>query len=148
MIPKTKGNLPGIHSLELIDDGLHESQAVMKTSIAHVTSDVKRYKNIKLTESNERAQGSLTSPSLSIEKNQSSLNTQDKRQFIRLSHDHEWRNLSPAGIRDVIVRKLFISLTFIKSIKNVRSGFALCSCSTQAREALSQPKVHLFFAGC
>ncbi|KHJ35001.1 putative eka-like protein [Erysiphe necator] len=40
----------------------------------------------------------------------------DKRLFVRLPVDHEWRKLSPAGIREVIVKKLSISPTLIGKI--------------------------------
>lgn len=53
-----------------------------------------------------RAQGCVTPLSVSTDKNQSSLNTQDKRLFIRISQDPAWRKLSHARIREVIVKKL------------------------------------------
>ncbi|KHJ32266.1 putative eka-like protein [Erysiphe necator] len=58
----------------------------------------------------------------------------DKRLFVRLPVDHEWRKLSPAGIREVIVKKLSISPTLIGKIKPVHSGFALSPCSSEAWE--------------
>ncbi|POS81994.1 hypothetical protein EPUL_006669, partial [Erysiphe pulchra] len=103
--------------------------------------------SVELKESNAQAQGSATPTGLHIDKNQSSLNTEVKRLFIRLSQDHEWCNLSPAGIREVIVRKLSISQTCIKFIKPVRSGFALSPYNTQAREALLQTAVRLSSLG-
>ncbi|KHJ30543.1 putative eka-like protein [Erysiphe necator] len=103
--------------------------------------------SVELKEYNARAQGSVTPSSLSIDKTQSSLNTEDKRQFIRLSQGHEWCKLSPAGIREIIVRKLSISTTCIKFFNPVQSGFALSPCNTQAREALLQTTIRLSSLG-
>ncbi|POS83235.1 hypothetical protein EPUL_006328, partial [Erysiphe pulchra] len=50
---------------------------------------------------------------------------EDKRLFIRLPVEHEWRKLSPAGIREIVFKKFSISSTLIGTIKPVRSGFAL-----------------------
>ncbi|KHJ34842.1 putative eka-like protein [Erysiphe necator] len=58
----------------------------------------------------------------------------DIRLFVRLPVDHEWRKLSPAGIREIIVKKLSIPPTLIGKIKPVNSGFALSPCSSEARE--------------
>ncbi|KHJ33588.1 putative eka-like protein [Erysiphe necator] len=134
-IPAPKHPLPKIPQVQgdswvkLVRNGHKKSRATKES--------------VELKESNARAQGSVTPSGLSIDKNQSSLNTEDKRLFIRLSQDHEWRNLSPAGIREVIVRKLSISPTCIKFIKPVRSGFALSPCNIQAREALFQSAIRL-----
>ncbi|KHJ36391.1 putative eka-like protein [Erysiphe necator] len=43
----------------------------------------------------------------------------DKRLFLRLPQEHEWRELSPAGIREVIVKKLSISLALVGKTKSV-----------------------------
>ncbi|KHJ35183.1 putative eka-like protein [Erysiphe necator] len=58
----------------------------------------------------------------------------DNRLFLRLPQEHEWRKLSPAGIREAIVKKLSISPVLVGKIKPVNSGFALSPCSTEARE--------------
>ncbi|KHJ33499.1 putative eka-like protein [Erysiphe necator] len=60
----------------------------------------------------------------------------DRRLFVRLSQEHEWRKLSPAGIREVIVNKLAISPALFGKIKPINSGFALSPCSTEARETM------------
>ncbi|KHJ30482.1 putative eka-like protein [Erysiphe necator] len=57
----------------------------------------------------------------------------DKRLFIRIPLEHEWRKLSPSGIREVIVNKLAISPSLFGKIKPFKSGFALSPCSTEAR---------------
>ncbi|KHJ30185.1 putative eka-like protein [Erysiphe necator] len=49
-------------------------------------------------------------------KDNSSTSASDKMLFVRLPQDHEWRNLSPAGIREVIVKKLLISPSLIGKI--------------------------------
>ncbi|KHJ34843.1 putative eka-like protein [Erysiphe necator] len=71
----------------------------------------------------------------------------DKRLFVRLPVDHEWRKLSPAGIREVIVKKLSISPTLIGKIKPVHSGFALSPCSSEARENILKAGNGLFLTG-
>lgn len=77
----------------------------------------------------------------------SSLDTSDRRLFIRLPQEHEWRKLSPAGIRGSIVRKFSISPALIRKIKPVCSGFALSLCSTEAREAILNAGNGLFLSG-
>lgn len=59
-----------------------------------------------------------------------------KKQFVRFSQDHEQRNLSPAGIHEIIVRKLLISSFLIAKIKTVPLGFALSSCKTETCETI------------
>ncbi|KHJ33414.1 putative eka-like protein [Erysiphe necator] len=71
----------------------------------------------------------------------------DKRLFVRVPREHEWRKLSPAGIREVLVRKLSISPTLIGRIKPVHSGFALSPCSVEAREAILNAGNGLFLTG-
>ncbi|KHJ30784.1 putative eka-like protein [Erysiphe necator] len=71
----------------------------------------------------------------------------DKRLFLRLPQEHEWRKLSSAGIREVIVKKLSISPTLVGKIKPVRSGFALSPCSTEAREKIFNAANGLFLTG-
>ncbi|KAI0996157.1 hypothetical protein K3495_g12023 [Podosphaera aphanis] len=71
----------------------------------------------------------------------------DKRLFIRLPIEHEWRKLSPAGIREVVVKTLMISPTLIGKIKPVHSGFALSPCSTEARETILNAGNGLFLSG-
>lgn len=71
----------------------------------------------------------------------------DKRLFVRLPKEHDWRKLSPAGIREVLVKKLMISPSLIGKIKPVQSGFALSPCSTEAREAILEAGNGLFLSG-
>ncbi|KHJ35103.1 putative eka-like protein [Erysiphe necator] len=71
----------------------------------------------------------------------------DKRLFVRLPQDHEWRKLSPAGIREIIVQKLAISPSLFGKIKPVNSGFALSPCSTEARETILNAGNGLFLTG-
>ncbi|POS82537.1 hypothetical protein EPUL_006570 [Erysiphe pulchra] len=71
----------------------------------------------------------------------------DKRLFLRLPQEHEWRKFSPAGIREVVVKKLSISPTLIGRIKPVHSGFALSPCSTEAREKILNAGNGLFLTG-
>ncbi|POS82948.1 hypothetical protein EPUL_005815 [Erysiphe pulchra] len=71
----------------------------------------------------------------------------DKRLFIRLPQEYEWRKLSPAGICEVIVKKLHISPSLIGRIKPVHSGFALSPCSSKAREEILKAVNGLFLSG-
>ncbi|KHJ36125.1 putative eka-like protein [Erysiphe necator] len=67
--------------------------------------------------------------------------------FLRLSQEHEWRKLSPAGIREMISKRLHVSPASIGLIKPLRSGFALSPCSNEAREELLQVSGGLFLSG-
>ncbi|KHJ30755.1 putative eka-like protein [Erysiphe necator] len=71
----------------------------------------------------------------------------DQRLFVRIPQEHEWRKLSPAGIREIIVQKLSISPSLIGKIKPVDSGFALSPCSTEARQAILDAGNGLFLSG-
>ncbi|KHJ36123.1 putative eka-like protein [Erysiphe necator] len=71
----------------------------------------------------------------------------DSRLFVRLSQEDEWRKLSPAGIREMIVKRLHVSPAFIGLIKPIRSGFALSPCSSEAREELLKASGGLFLSG-
>ncbi|POS86016.1 hypothetical protein EPUL_001592 [Erysiphe pulchra] len=77
----------------------------------------------------------------------SNKDSSDKRLFIRLPLDHEWRKLALAGIREVIVKKLSISPSLIGRIKPVQSGFALSPCSSEARENMLKAGNSLFLSG-
>lgn len=74
-------------------------------------------------------------------------NKTDNRLFVRISAEHEWRKLSPAGIREVIVKRLIVSPASIGLIKPVHSGFALTPSNTEAREKLLKASGGLFLSG-
>ncbi|POS84217.1 hypothetical protein EPUL_004466 [Erysiphe pulchra] len=80
-------------------------------------------------------------PSL-MNKNQSK-STDYLKLFFRLSNDNEWRKQSPAGIREVVVKKLSISPASIGLIKPVRAGFALSPRNNEVREALLKSSLRL-----
>ncbi|KHJ30457.1 putative eka-like protein [Erysiphe necator] len=90
---------------------------------------------------------SKTKQSVSNKNKSPSLATADTRLFIRLPQDHEWRKLSPAGIREVIVRKLVTSPALSGKIKPVNSGFAISPCSTVTRETLLNAGKGFSFSG-
>ncbi|KHJ35772.1 putative eka-like protein [Erysiphe necator] len=71
----------------------------------------------------------------------------DKRLFLRLPQEHEWKKLSPAGIREIVVKKLAISPSLIGKIKPVHSGFALSPSSIEARDKILDAGNGLFFSG-
>ncbi|POS81818.1 hypothetical protein EPUL_006715, partial [Erysiphe pulchra] len=68
---------------------------------------------------------------------------QDKSLFFRLTNNHEWQNLSPARIREIVVKKLSISPASIGMIKPVRSGFALSLCNDETRQELLKAAIRL-----
>ncbi|KHJ33839.1 putative eka-like protein [Erysiphe necator] len=80
-------------------------------------------------------------------KDSSSASALDKRLFVRISQEHEWRKLSPAGIREVIVKKLLISPSLFGKIKPVNSGSALSPSNTEARETILKAGNGLFLSG-
>ncbi|KHJ33173.1 putative eka-like protein [Erysiphe necator] len=82
-----------------------------------------------------------------FDKDNSSKPVSDKGLFVRLPQEHEWRKLSPAGIREVVVKKLAISPTLIGRIKPVNSGFALSPCSTEARDKILNAGNGIFLSG-
>ncbi|POS84484.1 hypothetical protein EPUL_003544 [Erysiphe pulchra] len=94
-----------------------------------------------------KATQSLTTKNNSPTRDSPSIATTDRRLFARLPQEHEWRKLSPAGIREVIVRKLAISSALFGKIKPVHSGFALSLCSTEARETILDAGNGLFLSG-
>lgn len=65
----------------------------------------------------------------------------DKGIFVRLPKDHESQKLSPAGVREVAIRKIPISPSLIGKIKSVNSVLALSTYSTEAREAIIKRQV-------
>lgn len=81
-----------------------------------------------------------------IRKNSPTLAPADKRFFVRLPQEHEWRKLSPKGIREVIVQKLAISPSLFGKIKPVHLGLALSPCSTKARQAILNAGNDLFLS--
>ncbi|KAI1005699.1 hypothetical protein K3495_g2516 [Podosphaera aphanis] len=71
----------------------------------------------------------------------------DNRLFIHPLINHDWRKLSPTGLRNVIIERMSVSTTTIRLIKPVRSGFALSPSSAQAREELLKASDGLFLSG-
>ncbi|KAI1005500.1 hypothetical protein K3495_g2710, partial [Podosphaera aphanis] len=100
-----------------------------------------------ITTSNARKPASPPSSNRNTNKNKKNIPIKvDNRLFIRISPEHEWRKLSPAGIREIIVKKLLVSPASIGLIKPVNSGFALSPCSTEAREQLLKAAGGLFLS--
>ncbi|KHJ31294.1 putative eka-like protein [Erysiphe necator] len=90
---------------------------------------------------------SKTKQSVSNKNKSPTLATADIRLFIRLPQDNKWRKLSPAGVREVIVRKLVIPPTLFGKLKPVNSGFAINLNSTVARETILNPGKGFSFSG-
>ena len=90
---------------------------------------------------------SVTNKVKSTSRASSNIDTSDRKLFVRLPQEHEWRKLSPAGIRESVVKKIAISPALIGKIKPVRSGFALSPSSTEAHEAILNAGNGLFLSG-
>lgn len=74
-------------------------------------------------------------------------NTKSKNAKEITQADHEWRNLSPSGLREVIVKYLAVSLALIGLIKPGRTGFAIALSNSGSRKALLQTNFGLFDTG-
>ncbi|POS82170.1 hypothetical protein EPUL_006644, partial [Erysiphe pulchra] len=103
--------------------------------------------NISTTE--RVAPASKTAPRSSNKKKATSptKSKSEKRLFIHLPQEHEWRKLSPAGICEEIVKKLLISPSYIGKNKPVHLGFALSPSSSEAREQILKAGNGLFLSG-
>ncbi|KAI0991435.1 hypothetical protein K3495_g16752, partial [Podosphaera aphanis] len=61
---------------------------------------------------------------------------QDERLFLRLGKQHEWRQFSPAGVREAVAQHLSIPPTTIEHVYRVPSGFALKAKDEETRQNL------------
>ncbi|KHJ32126.1 hypothetical protein EV44_g3759 [Erysiphe necator] len=107
------------------------------------------YRIVVPTVNNNQTQvvaGNKSAPKPFNKKN-SSTPVSDTRSFVCLPQEHEWRKLSLAGIRGVLVKKLSISPALIGKIKPVHSGFAFSPCSTEARDKILNAGNGLFLSG-
>ncbi|KHJ30337.1 putative eka-like protein [Erysiphe necator] len=73
--------------------------------------------------------------------------SKDKRIFLRVPQEHEWRKLSPAGIREALVKMLAISPASISRIKPTDSGSALSPSNNDARELIMKAENGPFLSG-
>lgn len=55
------------------------------------------------------------------------------RLFLRIPRDHEWRNLTPAGIREAVIRKMGCSPTLIDKIIPMQCGYAFIAKDEEVR---------------
>ncbi|KHJ36012.1 putative eka-like protein [Erysiphe necator] len=85
--------------------------------------------NINDTKTHASA-GNKNAPRVVNKDNSASLS--HKRLIFRLPQEHEWSKLSPAGIREVVVKRLAISPPLIGKIKPIHWEFALSPCSAEA----------------
>ncbi|POS82181.1 hypothetical protein EPUL_005918, partial [Erysiphe pulchra] len=83
----------------------------------------------------------------SIKNKDTSGNLQDNRLFICLPAYHEWCNLSPAGIRKIVVKRLSFSPAQIDTIKPVHSGFAISPRNNSTRQELLKNSLRLSSSG-
>lgn len=61
---------------------------------------------------------------------------EDKRLFIRLGQEHEWRKLSPVTVKKLITEKAGIAASAIIAMSQVRSGLAIECASDALRETI------------
>ena len=61
---------------------------------------------------------------------------QDERLFLRLDKDHEWRQLSPAGVREAVAKHLGLLPVIIEHVHRVPSGFGLTAKDKETRQSL------------
>ncbi|KAI0995416.1 hypothetical protein K3495_g12763, partial [Podosphaera aphanis] len=61
---------------------------------------------------------------------------QDERLFLRFGKEHDWRQLSPAGVRDAVAQHLGLSPDTIEHVYRVPTGFALKAKDEDSRQAL------------
>ncbi|CCU79600.1 EKA-like protein [Blumeria hordei DH14] len=62
--------------------------------------------------------------------------TPDNRLFLRLNSKHQWRNLSPAGIREAVAQLTNATQSAIEHVYRVPTGFALRAKDQESRQAL------------
>lgn len=60
----------------------------------------------------------------------------DDRLFLRLDENHIWRQLSPSGIREAIIKTTICSPTDIERIHRTRTGFAISVKNQEAKARL------------
>ena len=61
---------------------------------------------------------------------------QDERLFLRLGKEHDWRHLSPAGIREAVAQHLGLPCDTIEHVYRVPTGFALKAKDEETRQVL------------
>ncbi|POS82457.1 hypothetical protein EPUL_005236, partial [Erysiphe pulchra] len=106
VLDSTKGNLRNKSSWStVVRNGHKKTRATLPTAIQTLPSAQPKkptaQQAFKLAQNTNKNRKQLKQSS------------QDKRLFIRLPENHEWRKLSPAGIREIVVKKLSISPTSI-----------------------------------
>ncbi|KAI0999805.1 hypothetical protein K3495_g8392 [Podosphaera aphanis] len=62
--------------------------------------------------------------------------TQDKRLFLRLGKDHDWRKPSPDGVREAVGQLLSLPPTTIEHVYRVQTGFAPRAKDEETRQVL------------
>ena len=60
----------------------------------------------------------------------------DVRLFLRLEKEHAWRALSPAGVRDAVIKLVEVSSSNIEHVYRVPTGFAIKAKNEEARQLL------------
>ena len=123
-------------------NGHKKSRTVVPVAIPSITTGFRYHSQLPNTQPQSREINKIKN-----KKKLENKNRPDDRLFVRLPADHEWRTLSPAGLREIIVKRLSVSPVSIGLIKPVRSGFALSPCSSESRENLLTAAGGLFMSG-
>lgn len=121
-------------------NGHKKSRTILPAAISSKATGIRHHSHLP----NPQHQNRENNKSKKIPENK---NRPDDRLFVRLSADHERRALSPAGLREVIIKRLSVSPASIGLIKPVRSRFALSPCSIESRENLLAAAGGLFMTG-
>ncbi|POS83040.1 hypothetical protein EPUL_004701 [Erysiphe pulchra] len=143
-----------IPTLTAIHDPTHVTQprenSITQSSWATVTRNGQkkaRVKKANITKLTQPRASSNSSRRQVLEDKSTPPDNADKKIILRLPQEHEWLNLSPAGIREIVVKKLAISPASIDRIKPVNTRFALSPCSNDAREKFLEAQHGLFMSG-
>ncbi|CCU76400.1 EKA-like protein [Blumeria hordei DH14] len=62
--------------------------------------------------------------------------SKDDRIFLRLDANHEWRQLSPAGVREAVAKQTHCTPADVDQVQRVPTGFAICPKSPDAKSRL------------
>ncbi|KHJ33837.1 putative eka-like protein [Erysiphe necator] len=137
---KPPKDTPGQNSWAIVARNGHKKSRV--TTTTPLVS-----KNISTGDQQKPSTSSKSTMNKNIKSKNAKEISPDSRLLLRLPANHEWRNLSPADIREVIVKCLAVSPASIGLIKPVRNGFAISTSNSGAREALLQIKIGLLDTG-
>ncbi|CCU81324.1 EKA-like protein [Blumeria hordei DH14] len=109
--------------------------AVPKVTSTWATVAGKRLPNQPAPVMVSRASQKLTPPTKKLDKTVPS-SMSDNRLFLRLNSKHQWRKMSPAGIRDAVAQLTNAPKVDIEHVYRVPTGFALRAKNQESRQFL------------